>query len=341
MNPVTILKAGMVTPVGLTAAATCAALRATVDAFKETRFMFDQAWLTGAQVPLTGEWRGRERMLRMAVPALQECISGLPKEALSKIPLLLCLPEPDRPGRLLGLDETLLSDLEGRLKVKFALQSTVIAEGRVAGVRAIEKASQLLAGGLSHCVVAGVDSLFVNATLAAYHSAGRLLTGSNSNGFIPGEAAAAVLVGQHSKSSGGHLACTGAGYGSEPASVLSDRPMRADGLRNAIASALNDASATWSDIDYRITDANGEQYWFKEAALAMTRTLRTRKDQMDLWHPADCIGEIGATVAPCALGVALYAHQKRYAPGSGVLCHFSGDGRERGALVLRGKTGSA
>ena len=102
----------------------------------------------------------------------------------------------------------------------------------------------------------------------------------------------------------------------------------------AFKAAFADAGRTPADVDYRITDSNGEQYWFKEAALALTRTLRVRKEQFDIWHPADCVGEVGAAIGPCALGVALAAARKNYAPGRGPLCHFSGDDGERFALVL-------
>ena len=118
--------------------------------------------------------------------------------------------------------------------------------------------------------------------------------------------------------------------------------MRADGLVQAINAALADAQSGYEAIDYRLTDANGEQYWFKEAALAMNRTLRVRKETFDLWHPADCIGETGAAVGPCAYAVALAAACKCYAPGPGVLCHFGDDGGQRTALVLHqddGRTG--
>ena len=86
--------------------------------------------------------------------------------------------------------------------------------------------------------------------------------------------------------------------------------------------------------DYRITDANGEQYVFKEAALAITRILRVRKEEFDIWHPAECVGEIGSAVVPCSLGFALTASRKKYAPGNCVLCHFGNDAGERGAIVM-------
>jgi hypothetical protein len=107
-------------------------------------------------------------------------------------------------------------------------------------------------------------------------------------------------------------------------------------LKEAITNAMKDASVTWAQIDFRITDANGEQYWFKEASLALTRTLRIHKEEVDLWHPADSIGEIGAAIVPCVVGVSLFAISKRYAPGPGLLCHFSADGEERGALIMQG-----
>jgi 3-oxoacyl-[acyl-carrier-protein] synthase-1 len=338
MKPVSILKAGMVTPVGLSAEASCAAMRTSLDAFKETRFEVGGEPLTGAQVPLSGKWIGREKMIQMVVPAILECLNGVKHEAIKNIPLLLCLPEADRKGRLPQLDPTMLSTLEQRLQCQFAPTSTVFTEGRMGGVKAMEQARLLLQGSTAMCIVAGVDTLFVGRTIEAYFETGRLKTSANPNGFIPGEAAAAILVGQPTPSTRTELCCTGIGYGTEHATILSEEPLRADGLSGAITNAFRDASATWADIDYRITDANGEQYWFKEAALALTRTMRVRKETMDLWHPADCIGEIGAAIVPCVLGVAYYAHHKQYRPGPGVLCHFSSDGTERGAMMLNKAT---
>jgi 3-oxoacyl-[acyl-carrier-protein] synthase-1 len=89
-----------------------------------------------------------------------------------------------------------------------------------------------------------------------------------------------------------------------------------------------------ADTDYRLTDLNGTQYAFKEAALAMNRLLRTQKDLYEIWHPADCIGETGAAIGPCVLGVALAAARKAYAPGPGVLCHFGNEDGRRAAMIL-------
>ena len=194
---------------------------------------------------------------------------------------------------------------------------------------------------MPYCIIAGVDSLLLSGTLAAYEEKNRLLTSQNSNGFIPGEAAAAVLVGSPATrnpqpAASTELLCLGIGNGQERATMESAEPLRADGLVQAFKDAFANAQRGFEHVDYRLTDANGEQYWFKEAALAMTRVMRVRKEEFDIWHPADCIGETGAACGPCAFGVALAAARKNYAPGPGVLCHFSSDDGQRLALVIAG-----
>jgi 3-oxoacyl-[acyl-carrier-protein] synthase-1 len=49
----------------------------------------------------------------------------------TRIPLLLCVAEPQRPGRLDGLDDSLFTELETRLGALFATSSAIIARGRV------------------------------------------------------------------------------------------------------------------------------------------------------------------------------------------------------------------
>ncbi|MCK7582583.1 MAG: hypothetical protein MZV65_48085 [Chromatiales bacterium] len=85
----------------------------------------------------------------------------------------------------------------------------------------------------------------------------------NSNGFMPGEGAGAA-AGRASRGQG-RIACAGIGFGMEKAHIDSGEPLRADGLSAAIKGALADAGCEMHDLDYRITDISGEQYYFKEA----------------------------------------------------------------------------
>ena len=42
--------------------------------------------------------------------------------------------------------------------------------------------------------------------------------------------------------------------------------------------------------------------------------MRVRSEFQDLWHPSDCVGEIGAAATPCLLGVAYWAACKDTRP---------------------------
>ncbi|MGV8597492.1 hypothetical protein ACV35V_34585, partial [Pseudomonas aeruginosa] len=91
-------------------------------------------------------------------------------------------------------------------------------------------------------------------------------------GFIPGEGAAAVLVPAACASEEPQLLCLGLGFGVEKATVESEGlPLRADGLTQAVKAAFADCGFGYELVDYRLADLPGEQYYFKEAALALSR----------------------------------------------------------------------
>jgi 3-oxoacyl-[acyl-carrier-protein] synthase-1 len=337
MAALSVLACGMVTGVGLTAAASCAAIRGALSNFTETRFM-DQfgEWIIGSQVPLPQPHRGVKRLVHLVVPAIREVLAAAPGVKPEQIPLLLCAAEKERPGRIENLDEQLLGDVQRDCGIRFHGSSALIAQGRVGGAVALEQARRLLENqGLPLVIVAGTDSFLVGPTLTAYDLRDRLLTAKNSNGFLPGEAGAAVLVGGPGQTNGPELRCLGIGFAQEPATIEAEQPLRADGYVQAIRAALKDAACTYDAVDYRLTDISGEQHAFKEVALAMTRTLRVRKAEFELHHLADRIGEVGAAVLPCMLAVARTAARKGYAPGKGVLGHLHNDSGERAVLVLR------
>jgi 3-oxoacyl-[acyl-carrier-protein] synthase-1 len=187
--------------------------------------------------------------------------------------------------------------------------------------------------GFRHVIIAGVDSYLSAATLAAYQEQHRILADDNNDGFIPGEAGSAIVV--TSSGRGGGLSIIGMGFAREYATVLSGVPLRGDGLSKAISDALMEAGLAMRDLDFRITDIGGEQYGFKEASLALSRTLHERKEVFEMWQPADCIGEVGAASLPCMLGIALAAARKGYAPARNVLCHLANDDGRRVALIVQ------
>jgi len=329
----------MMTGVGLSAPASCAAIRCGMANFQETRFV-DAAgeWIIGSPVALDPPCWGQERLLEMLARAVRECIGGL-GAAPGTLPLLLCVAERDRPGRTDRVEYELFAELQQRLDYRFHPSSAILPHGRVSVVAALIQARKLIyEQNHPHVLVAGVDNLLVGASLAAFEEQDRLLTGQNSNGFIPGEAAGAVLLGRSDASRARELLCTGIGVGAETATRESGKPLRGDGLTQAIETALAEAQCEMHDLNYRITDNSGEHYYFKEAELALCRTLRRHKENFYIWHPADCIGEVGAAIGPVVLAVAKAAADKVYGHGSNILCHWGNEAGRRGAAVLRSLT---
>ena len=342
MIPLAIHSTGLVTGVGFNAPASCAAIRVGITGFVETRFMFDGEWLIGCPVPFEEGVRGREKLLRMAAPAIEEALSDVARADRHRIPLLLCLPEPERPGSFAGPGDRFLTDLIDRLGRKFHSNSAVYGQGRLGAVHAIQHAAALLERerDIPHVLIAGVDSLLTNGVLNHYHAQRRLLTADNSDGFIPGEAGSAVLLSRLQDAPHAITAVTGIGFSEEPAYFGSELPLRGDGLTQAIKAAVADAGVTYAEMAYRITDNTGEQFGFKEAALGIARTVRPVKPEFDIEHPTDCIGEVGAAAVPVMLAAADMAERKGYAPGrfmgDAVLGQASAlEGPARAAFILR------
>ena len=332
--PIAILKTGLVTSVGLTAPSTCAAIRAKLMNPSETRFIDSGGeWIMAHQVMLEQPWRGLVKLTKMAAMAIDEALADVPKDEWVHIPMLLCVAEADRPGRLDGLDDRLFQDIQAELGARFAPQSAILAHGRLGVAVALAQARTLLAGGCARVLVAATDSLLTWPTLSHYEREDRLLTARNSNGFMPGEGAGALLVGAGERQAG-ELVCTGIGFGREAAHLDSGEPLRADGLSVAIKGALADAGCAMHDMDFRITDLSGEQYYFKEAALALSRTLRQRKEEFDLWHPAECTGEQGAAAGLAVVALADAACRKAFTKGPNILAHMANDAGQRAALSL-------
>ena len=336
-QPVAIVNTGLVTSVGLSAPATCAAIRAGLTNHTDTRFSNAAGdWILGAQIALDQPWRGRAKLTQSLHLAIEECLAPLAGAVPDNLAVLLCVAEKQRVGRLEGLDDELLRDVMASVGTTWHPEwSGVVAYGRASAAVALAKARVLLhERGATHVLVAAADSLLLGKTLKAFEVHGRLLSEDNTDGFVPGEAAGALLLARH----GGrepHLLCMGLGFSEEQATIASEAPLRGDGLTAAINNGLADAGCQMHDLDFRITDNSGEQYYFKEASYALTRTMKVRKAEFDIWHPADCIGETGAAIGVVSLAVALAASRKSYAPGPNMLFHSGNDAGQRAAVILR------
>lgn len=334
-RPIAILGTGLVTAVGMSTAECCSAFRAKITNPSETRFIASGGdWIMAHPVSLDVPSAGLSKLAKMAAMAIEEALEGLDKDQWHRLPLLLCVAESERPGREPGLDERLLPLIQTELGLRFAPPSALVPHGRVSVAVALAQARAWLAAPASlGALIVTADSLLSWPTLSHYERADRLLTESNANGFMPGEGAGALWIGA-GQTHLPQLCCTGIGFGREPAPIDSGEPLRAEGLTQAIRACLADAGRALHDMDFRITDNSGEHYYFKEASLALLRSLRHQKESFDFWHPAECTGETGATSGVAVIAAAREACRKGYAPGPNILNHWSNDAGQRAAVAF-------
>ena len=333
-QPLAIHGTGLMTAVGSDAVSCGAAFRVKVTNPTPTRFI-DSAgdWIMAHQVGVAGQRPGLAKLACMAATVIDEALAGVVSSDRPGIPLLLCVAERQRPGRLEGLDDRLFEEIRMLLSERFSQHSAVVAQGRVGVAVALARARQLLQAGVAdRILIAAVDSLLCWQTLMHYDRADRLLRQDNSNGFIPGEGAGAVLVGKPTGRT--ELLCTGLGFAHEAAHIDSERPLRADGLAAAFRAALREAGREIYDFDYRVADLSGEQYYFKEAALALSRTMMQPKDEFDLWHPAECTGEAGALAGTAIISLIDTACRKSFTRGPRIVAHMANDAGARAAVLM-------
>jgi 3-oxoacyl-[acyl-carrier-protein] synthase-1 len=188
-----------------------------------------------------------------------------------------------------------------------------------------------------------VDSYINASSLSWLDQHWRLKTPENSDGLIPGETAAAVLLQYlppaHTVSA---LKVSGIGFGKEKATVLSEEPLMAEGLTEATRAALMEAGVAMHNIAFRLSDVSGESYGFKEQALVVGRLLRVhREEPYPIWHRAENVGDIGAAAGISQLIAAFFAYKNDYAPGNRVVCFTSAVPGDRAVAVLEQTGGLA
>jgi 3-oxoacyl-[acyl-carrier-protein] synthase-1 len=336
LSTIAIHASGLVTPVGFNAASSLAAMRAGIRRVREVGLWDPESAASPpvGKVDLPQWWVGLGKLADLVAPAIHECLEAAKPTPPDEIVLLVGLPSPLRPYRIEGQDDHLFEEIERRLDCRFHSRSAVLAQDHVSAAVALRDAAELIEHqGVSRVIVAAVDSLLDEGLKNHYIDRNRLLTPENSNGFCLGEAGSAILVGRAGAPN--ELRIKGLGFGNESATIESDEPLKGDGLAAAIRAAFDEAGSTMDDIQYRITDLNGEHYKFKEMMLAMMRfPYKPKPRLLDLWHPNEYMGDVGAAIGPIVLATALHAGRKGYGIGPRVLCTFGNDDGARAAIVV-------
>lgn len=338
MNKLAVTASGMVTALGFNAPSTLAALRAGISAVGQMPWVDRESGmlLSGAKVALPHWWVGVGKLADLVAPAIHECLVAARPEPAEAIPWLIGVSSAGRPARPPGLEAELLAELSARFRLHLHPSSKLVPMDQVGCAVALDLAAALIAEGKARrVIVAGVDSFLHQPMLDAFIDKRRVMTPGNSNGFFPGEAGTAVLVGEAGTHGDDELVVLGTGFARESAVIESTEPLAAKGLTTAVKQALGKAGVALKDVAYRLTDLSGEHYKFKEAAFAAGRLNGGERDvPLDLWHPIEYLGEIGAAILPCLLAQAMDAAREGYAPGPLALCHVGSDSGERAAVVV-------
>lgn len=324
---------------------TAAAMRCGYDGFAETSFTQPHSIdkQLGAMTDMRSNTRGLAKLIELCADAVTE-ISQKNHIDVSQIPLYICLQERDRLSsfEIEELQTKLFDEILNILDtIKIHPHSRAYIQGKAGFATALKQAQiDIYDNKHEEILIISVDSLINNASLAYYggdmYGEGcRLLTDTNSNGFIPGEAATAILL---SKPIGeeNEVVISGVGTARETATIYNEEELlRSEGLSKAIMEASDQAQLPIHETSFRVGSMSGEEYFFDEATLAQIKTLKQKIPDHPLWHPADSIGEVGAAIGGAMVIQTYYAMINGYASGDNALCHISNDDELRGAFIVQ------
>jgi 3-oxoacyl-[acyl-carrier-protein] synthase-1 len=336
MEPLALRAAGLVSSLGFDADATAAAVWCELRHVTRTRFLdADGRRIPGCVAPLEQPWDGLDRLVRLIAPPIGECLATAPTLKPAQVPLILCVAERSRHGRMPKLED-LLTLVPRALKVHFHQASTIVEDGRLGIGTALQTAVRLIADARRPaCLIAGVDSWLWGPSLEASLAEGRFTDEDHLYAAFPGEGGAAILVSALTSQDTDALACLGLGMGMEPSSE-EEGLARSAGLIEAIQEALYDAGCLLSQIDYRLADLGENARLLKSARRAIDRIVPDLDQQLPIWTPAQFLGDIGAATGPALLALASVATRRGYTPGPRALCHIGDRLGRRVAMVVGG-----
>jgi hypothetical protein len=312
-----ILGMGAQAPIGLKPAAISAAVRANISRFEEYYWLRRKADGSPIVMSLLStldlRWASIERMHRMGTKAAGQALAPLlnlptwPEN--TPLPILLSVP-PFRPGMIrddpVKLGRKLMSALP---VVADEALCGVYDSGHEGGLAALSYAATLFKEGrASVCLVGGVDS-YRDIEVLHWLEEWRRLKGDDApNGLVPGEGAAFLLVCTETFRRNMQLQSFGSVTAplrsQEPNPWYSRQPCTGDGLTQVIREVLDTALPEGGRADTVWCDLNGESWRADEWSFAYLRTSDRHGEPLNIQHPADALGDLGAATASTLLMLA-------------------------------------
>ncbi len=338
---------GMITSIGYNTAMTVLAARAGINQFKVSAYVNqNRESITMAAVPDTifDEFEGEidigvlhselmDREIKMAITAVTEVLS---KQRLKlPVPLILALPEEVTnvshcPAKKMMINLAKYTDMIDQQ------QSRTVQTGRAGGIQALDLAQRYLYDlGHDYILVGGSDSYSSYALLNHLNQKERTTAPGVVNGFVPGEAAAFLLLTRHPQLAavyeGYVTALNPPGSAEETGHIYSEEPYRGEGLSRAFQKALADYRG--QPIENIYSSMNGEHFWAKEFGVATVRNRQYIHEDANIEHPADCYGDIGVATGPVLIACATENMKKQQEPAAS-LVYSSSDSAWRAAVLM-------
>ncbi len=327
---------GAVTALGRTARRTALFLRAGKSHLTEVPFIdvFGERTAMALAPGLPLDLNGPERLAALAIPALLEALDPWHQcKRQAPIRTALCLPDDADAPRIKSTIESAI----GSRGLQLVIES--VFEGRAAGAHAIKMASDwLINGDASVVIVGGVDSQYDGLALARLASDRRLIGPETVEGFIPGEAAAFLVLAAAGATASPTATLEALGIGSEPAPLHSEEATSAVGLTQALSDAVGPLRAARRRTNAWLTDLTHEPYKIREFQIVIARFGDVLGTETALAMPLRELGDVGAATLPLLTALAAESWHAGYAADDTAVCLAGSDGRQRGALLWRAIT---
>ncbi len=330
MTALAIQSFGAVTAAGPNAARTMGAIHARIQLFGDT-YVDGPAGdpITGALTPLRPKPGKVERVAGLAALALTDCTAGAPPAPLA-LPVVVCAAEPTDLG---GPEATLLEAIiAGAPFPVDRTRSRIIARGKEALPEALTLVARMFASREAPgCYLVGTDSLIAPKRLRRLARAGVVVDGINSDGFVPGEGAAALLLLPHADRATKAL-IAGIG-GARDAALAKGEPATGRAIGQALDEALADARLKPAQLSAAVHDLAGQYALFEELALAAARPPLASLPTLKMIQPAVATGEIGAASGVLSLAAAAFFLEREVVRDA-VAALFTSPGPSRSAAIV-------
>lgn len=330
MTELAVLSIGASTPLGLDARQTALLLRASKGQPRTSSFRASDGNTIGTirSHRLDDELAGYDRYLRLAKPALEEALLGLPAlPEHTPTVLLLNLPKP-YDGEDPRLGAQLLVDIGHAAKLTLDPRSVVIRLGHAGFAALLARAATFSAD--TRVIVGAVDTYHERSRITSLDANFQIFGKHANKGFIPSEGASFACVSAVTRralvkplATLKVIAC-----GEEP----EEEPVMA----RALTKLLRDERLPMT-IDWMLWDLNGDERRYREWSFSIARNLGRYQfdpEKTRLVRPYDEIGELGAATGAIYLSQVCMAFQLGFAPSTGCLVVTSSDGPERGLFYV-------